>query len=66
MLFCCKQRPKPCYTDPNITERVAMIIDRIDPIALRVPFTQRAGAPGDTSDALHMVLVRVTTRAGRG
>ena len=41
-----------------------MIIDRIDPIALRVPFSQRAGAPGDPSDALHMVLVRVTTRSG--
>lgn len=41
-----------------------MIIDRIDPIALRVPFAQRADATGNPSDALHMVLCRVTTRSG--
>ena len=41
-----------------------MIIDRIEPIALRVPREQRAIAPDNPSDALHMVLCRVTTRSG--
>jgi L-alanine-DL-glutamate epimerase-like enolase superfamily enzyme len=41
-----------------------MIIDRIDPIALRVPFERRTGAAGTQADALHMVLCRVTTRSG--
>ncbi len=36
-----------------------MIVERIDPIALKVPF-RRQGGP----DALYLVLCRVTTRAG--
>src|SRR4051812_28053436 len=44
-----------------------MIIDRIDPIALRVPVTRprdAANSPAAPSDALYMVLCRVTTRSG--
>jgi len=44
-----------------------MIIDRIDPIALRVPVTRSRDAtnsPAAPSDALYMVLCRVTTRSG--
>lgn len=41
-----------------------MIIDRIDPIALRLPFDRPAGAAGSSADALHLVLCRVTTRSG--
>ena len=44
-----------------------MIIDRIDPIALRVPVTRSRDAtnsPAAPSDALYMVLCRVVTRSG--
>ena len=41
-----------------------MIIDRIDPIALRVPFEHRASAPGGPAPALHLLFCRVTTRSG--
>jgi L-alanine-DL-glutamate epimerase-like enolase superfamily enzyme len=41
-----------------------MIIDRIDPIALRLPFDRPAGATGSPADALHLVLCKVTTRSG--
>ena len=36
-----------------------MIIDRIDPIALRLPINRPAGA-----DALYLVLCKVTVRSG--
>ena len=41
-----------------------MIIDHIEPFALRVPFTQRPVAQGAAADALHLVLCKVTTRSG--
>jgi L-alanine-DL-glutamate epimerase-like enolase superfamily enzyme len=39
-----------------------MIIDRIDPIALRLP--RSTGAAGAPADALHLVLCKVTARSG--
>ena len=41
-----------------------MIIDRIDPVALRVPFERRPGAAGSPAPALHLLFCRVTTRSG--
>jgi L-alanine-DL-glutamate epimerase-like enolase superfamily enzyme len=44
-----------------------MIIDRIEPIALRIPFNRRpdgTSMPANPSEALHLVLCRVTTRSG--
>ena len=41
-----------------------MIIDRIDPIALRLPFNRATGAAGSPANALHLVLCRVTARSG--
>ncbi len=44
-----------------------MIIDRIEPIALRIPVTRPRDAtnsPAAPSDALYMVLCRVSTRSG--
>lgn len=44
-----------------------MIIDRVEPIALRIPVTRPRDAsnmPAAPSDALHLVLCRVTTRSG--
>ena len=41
-----------------------MIIDRIDPLALRLPFEQRTGIAGNPADAVHLVFCRVTTRSG--
>jgi L-alanine-DL-glutamate epimerase-like enolase superfamily enzyme len=41
-----------------------MIIDRIEPIALRVPFERRAGDAGSPAPALHLLFCRVTTRSG--
>src|SRR5258708_26573882 len=39
-----------------------MIIDRIDPIALRLP--RSTGDAGSPANALHLVLCRVTARSG--
>jgi L-alanine-DL-glutamate epimerase-like enolase superfamily enzyme len=44
-----------------------MIIERIEPIALRIPATRRPDAipmPAAPADALHLVFCRVTTRSG--
>ena len=44
-----------------------MIIDRIEPLALRIPVTRKRDAsnmPAAPSDALYLVLCRVTTRSG--
>ncbi len=41
-----------------------MIIDRIDPLALRLPFNRSAGAAGSPADALYLVLCKVTARSG--
>ena len=41
-----------------------MIIDRIDPIALRVPFERRTSGAGNPAPALHLLFCRVTTRSG--
>ena len=39
-----------------------MIIDRIDPIALRLP--RSTGAAGSPADALYLVLCKVTAQSG--
>lgn len=41
-----------------------MIIDRIEPIALRVPFQSRTPAETGAADALYLVMCRVSTRDG--
>lgn len=41
-----------------------MIIDRIDPIPLRVPFEHRTDAVAGQKTALHLLFCRVTTRSG--
>lgn len=41
-----------------------MIIDRIDPVVLRVPFEHRANAAAGQKTALHLLFCRVTTRSG--
>lgn len=41
-----------------------MIIDRIEPIALRVPFQHREVVAGSPPPALHLLFCRVTTRSG--
>ena len=39
-----------------------MIIERIEPIALRIPVTRRPDSRPVPADALHLVFCRVTTR----
>lgn len=41
-----------------------MTIEQIEPIALRLPFHAREGAPGAQSAAIHLMVCRVTTKAG--
>lgn len=41
-----------------------MIIDRIDPIALHIPFQHRANAEGNPKTALNLLFCRVMTRSG--
>lgn len=41
-----------------------MIIERIDPIALRVPFKNRTSVEGGAAPALHLLFCRATTRSG--
>ena len=41
-----------------------MTIDRIEPIALRLPFRGRNGVPTEHSAAIHLVICRVTTKSG--
>jgi len=41
-----------------------MTIERIEPIALRIPFHHRSNGVGERPTAIHLVLCRITTKAG--
>src|SRR5258706_1146660 len=63
LLFCQQTQRSVVRNAPELP----MIIDRIDPIALRIPVTRSRDAtnsPAAPSDALYMVLCRVTTPSG--